>query len=90
MKPRTAIKTDLFAAETHRRKIDSLGDPLAEIESCIDFAALAAEVDRIAPRPVSPQGGRPPYPTETMVRIWCSSACTTCPTSRWSTSCLTG
>ncbi len=69
MKPRTAIKTDLFAAETHRRKIDSLGDPLAEIESCIDFAALAAAVDRIAPRPASPQGGRPPYPTATMVRI---------------------
>jgi len=46
-----------------------LGDPLAEIESYIDFAALAAEVDRIAPLSVSPQGGRPPYPTETMVRI---------------------
>lgn len=69
MKARTAIKTDLFAAEAHRRKIDALGDPLVEIESCIDFAALAAEVDRVAPRPVSPQGGRPPYPTETMVRI---------------------
>ena len=69
MKPRSAIKTDLFADELHRKKIDTLGDPLAEIESYIDFAALAAEVDRIAPRPVSPQGGRPPYPTETMVRI---------------------
>lgn len=69
MKPRTAIKTDLFAADAHRRKIDALGDPLVEIESCIDFAALAAEVDRVAPRVVSPQGGRPPFPTETMVRI---------------------
>ncbi len=69
MKPRSAIKTDLFADDHHRKKIDSLGDPLAEIESYIDFAALAAEVDRIAPRPVSPEGGRPPYPTETMVRI---------------------
>jgi IS5 family transposase len=69
MKKRTAIKTDLFADDHHRKKIDSLGDPLAEIESYIDFAALAAEVDRVAPRPVSPQGGRPPYPTETMVRI---------------------
>ena len=69
MKQRSAIKTDLFADEHHRKKIDSLGDPLAEIESHIDFAALAAEVDRVAPRPVSPQGGRPPYPTETMVRI---------------------
>lgn len=69
MKKRIAIKTDLFAEEHHRKKIDTLGDPLAEIGSYIDFGALAAEVDRVAPRPVSPQGGRPPYPTETMVRI---------------------
>lgn len=69
MKPRNAIKTDLFADEQHRKKIDGLGDPLAEIASHIDFVALATEVDRVAPRTVSPQGGRPPYPTETMVRI---------------------
>lgn len=69
MKPRSAIKTDLFADEQHREKLDTLGDPLIEIESHIDFAALAAEIDRVAPRPVSSQGGRPPYPTETMVRI---------------------
>lgn len=69
MKPRSAIKTDLFADEHHRKKLDSLGDPLADIESHIDFASLAAEVDKVAPRPVSAQGGRPPYPTETMVRI---------------------
>ena len=69
MKPRSAIKTDLFADESHRAKIDALGDPLQEIESHIDFAALAAQVDRVAPRTVSAQGGRPPYPTETMVRI---------------------
>jgi len=69
MKRRTAIKTDLFAADAHRRKIDALGDPLVEIESFIDFVALAAEVNRVAPRVVSPQGGRPPFPTETMVRI---------------------
>jgi len=69
MKLRSAIKTDLFAAEHQRRKLDKLGDPLAEIDACIDFAALAGEVDRMAPRPVSLQGGRPPYPTETMVRI---------------------
>lgn len=69
MKPRSAIKTDLFADQHHTQALDKLGDPLAEIEGCIDFAALAAEVDRIAPRPVSTQGGRPPFPTETMVRI---------------------
>jgi IS5 family transposase len=69
MKPRSAIKADLFADEHHRKKIDSLGDPLTKIESHIDFVALAAEVDWVAPRPVGVQGGRPPYPTETMVRI---------------------
>ena len=57
MKPRSAIKTDLFAAEHRRDKIDCLGDPLAEIGTCIDFAALAAEVDRVAPRLVSAHGG---------------------------------
>ena len=34
MKQRTAIKTGLFAAEHHRRKIDSLGDPLVEHRLC--------------------------------------------------------
>ncbi|MFY9328107.1 MAG: IS5/IS1182 family transposase, partial [Georgfuchsia sp.] len=42
-KRRTAIKTDLFATDAHCHKIDTLGDPLVEIESCIDFAALARE-----------------------------------------------
>jgi IS5 family transposase len=32
MKPSSAIKTGLVADEHHRKKIDSLGDPLAEIE----------------------------------------------------------
>lgn len=35
----------------------------------VDFAALAAEVDRAAPRPDRARGGRPPFPTEVMVRI---------------------
>ena len=66
---RSAIKTDLFASAHHREKIDQLGDPLIDIETHINFSALAAEVDTVAPCPVSTQGGRPPYPTETMVRI---------------------
>jgi IS5 family transposase len=69
MKRRSAIQTDLFAADRRKEKIDRLGDPLVEMEEHIDFVALAAEVDRVAPRPVSPQGGRPPFPTETMTRI---------------------
>lgn len=61
MKPRkSAIKTDLFAAELHQKKRDVLGDPLLRIGQYIDFGALVAEVDRIVPRPVSPQEGRPP------------------------------
>ena len=69
MEKRSAIKNDLFASEHHHEKIDRIGDPLAEIEQHINFSALAAEVDSIAPRVDSTQGGRPPYPTETMVRI---------------------
>ena len=69
MKPRSAIKTDLFADEHHRKKIDALGDPLAEIESHIDFASLAAGMVKVAPHPMNAEGGLPRYPTETMVRI---------------------
>lgn len=56
MKPRSVIKTDLFAFDHHRKKIDALGDPLAEIESYIDFAALAAQVDRIRALAGQPAG----------------------------------
>lgn len=65
----TAIKTDLFAHEAHHQKLDELGDPLQEIERHVDFATLAARVDESVPRPDRTKGGRPPYPTETMVRI---------------------
>jgi hypothetical protein len=69
MKPRGAIKSDLFSAEFRAPKSDSLGDPLVKISRVVDFAALASEVDRVAPRVVSGKGGRPPFPIETMVRI---------------------
>jgi len=46
---RSAIKTDLFASAHHREKIDQLGDPLHDIETHIDFSALAAEVDLFPP-----------------------------------------
>ena len=72
MKPRTALQNDVFAAEHHREKLDRLGDPLAEIETHIDFGALAAEVDRVAPRPVSAQGERPP-PQFSHKKLTCSS-----------------
>ena len=69
MRKRSALRPDLFAGQRRESKLDRLGDPLVALDQHIDFAALAAEVDRVAPRPDSAQGGRPPYPTETMVRI---------------------
>jgi hypothetical protein len=58
MKLRSAIKSDLFAAESRGPKIDSLGDPQVMISQVVDFAALASEVDRVAPRVVSGKGCR--------------------------------
>ncbi|WP_047685019.1 transposase, partial [Xenorhabdus sp. NBAII XenSa04] len=67
--PRSALKKDKLAAEYHRQKIDKLGDPLLLLDKYVDFSALAESVDRAVPRVVSPKGGRPPFPTEVMVRI---------------------
>jgi IS5 family transposase len=70
MAKRGAIKVDLFASDRRREKLDEIGDPLVMLERHVDFTRLAAEVDRVAPRPVAENGGgRPPYPTETLVRI---------------------
>ena len=69
MKKRSAIKNDLFASQLREGQIDHLGDPLASIDACIDFQALARAVDEAAPRGVSTKGDRPAYPTETLVRI---------------------
>jgi len=55
-KRKRLFKSDLFAAVYHRKKIDTLGDPLSEI-------------DRGASHPMSAQDSRPSYLTETMVRI---------------------
>ncbi len=66
---RTAIKNDLFAGDRRAEKVDALGDPLQKIGAIVDFHALAQAVERVAPRSAQPKGGRPPYPTEVMVRI---------------------
>jgi len=64
------IKESLFAAEEREAKLDRLGDVLRVMEEHVDFKALAAEMDRIVPRPGRERGGRPPFPTELMVRAW--------------------
>ena len=63
------IKTSLFADQEREAKLNKLGDALQVMEQHVDFAALAAEVDLAAPRPSRERGGRPPFPTELMVRV---------------------
>jgi len=67
--PRSALKPDLFAAQARAGKLEQMGDPLQLIARHIDFAHLAGFIDGLFPRKVSPKGGRPPYPTEVVVRI---------------------
>ena len=66
---RSAVKLELFADERQREKLDQVGDPLLEIAELLDFKALAARIDKIAPRGDGAKGGRPPYPTDVMIRI---------------------
>lgn len=58
-----------FADAHYCKKIEVLGEELAEMDSHIDFAALAMAIDTALRCPVSTQGEHLPYPTETMVRI---------------------
>ncbi len=66
---RTAFKNDLFADAQRAQKADTFTNPLQQIEQVVDFRGLAEAVEQVAPRPAQPKGGRPPYPTEVMVRI---------------------
>ena len=71
MNRRCAIETDLFVEQHHKQTLGKLGDPPTEIEAYIDFGALAAQAS--GPYCAAPcqslRWPRPPYPTETMVRI---------------------
>lgn len=66
---RTAVTNDLLADHWRAVKADAFGDPLQKIKAVVDFSALAEAVEKIAPRPAQPKGGRPPYPTDVMVRV---------------------
>ncbi|CUI08768.1 Mobile element protein [Janthinobacterium sp. CG23_2] len=63
------IKTSLFADQEREAKLNKLGDALKVMEQHVDFIALADAVDEAAPRPSRERGGRPPFPTELMVRV---------------------
>ncbi|WP_198926303.1 IS5 family transposase [Acidithiobacillus caldus] len=69
MARRAAVTNDLLADDGYVQKVDAIGDPLQKIKAVVDFSALAQAVEKIVPRPEQPKGGRPPYPTEVMVRV---------------------
>jgi len=56
--------------QDHREaKLGGFVANLAAIDELVDFGAVAAKVDDACPRPDRSKGGRPPYPTEVMVRM---------------------
>ena len=69
IKPRTAVKSNLFAIKTRVPMIDSSDDLLVMISRAVDFTALASKVDRVALGSVSIIGDHSPFLTETMARI---------------------
>ena len=56
MPKKSAIKTSLFAAEEREQKLDRKGDLLSTLNQHVNFVALAAEIDHIAPRPSDKRG----------------------------------
>jgi IS5 family transposase len=59
---------DLFAHEHRAKRIDQK-DSLLALDELIDFKPLVEVVDKTAPRKRSEKVGRPPYPTEIMLRV---------------------
>lgn len=59
----------LFAAQDRASKRDGLGDPLQVLDRHIDFGGIAAAIDAKVKLGDRGRGGRPPYATETMVRL---------------------
>ncbi|WGG51761.1 hypothetical protein [Rugamonas sp. DEMB1] len=70
MKPRIS----LFAEHEREDRRTKIGDPLVGMSKHMDFEALAAGIYAATPSPSRAKGGRPPYPTVLMVKIWCSSS----------------
>ena len=63
------IKVSLFAEQERETKMDEICDAQSKSAEHLNFGALAAEIDEAAPRPARERGGRPPFPTELMVRV---------------------
>ncbi|MEY2874134.1 MAG: hypothetical protein RLZZ373_1505 [Pseudomonadota bacterium] len=60
---------DRSVRQQRQAKLEGYVQTLAAMDELIDFAAMAAAVDTACPRPDRSKGGRPPYPTEVLVRM---------------------
>lgn len=63
------IKQSLFASSERESKLNKHGDILQTLDEHIDFTAISSLVESAAPRPGRKKGGRPPFPTDLMVRV---------------------
>lgn len=59
----------LFAAQERKTKREQLGDPLQVLDKAIDFVALAEAVNKKLVIGDQGRGGRPPFPTELIIRL---------------------
>jgi IS5 family transposase len=59
----------MFVQHRRDQKLQQYTGSLERMAELVDFGKVAAAVDAACPRPDRSKGGRPPYPTETMVRV---------------------
>lgn len=59
----------MFVQHHRDQKLQQYTGSLERMTELVDFGKVAAAVDAACPRPDRSKGGRPPYPTETMVRV---------------------
>ena len=63
-------KHDLFAADHRRQKVTQFTKVIDSLSGLVDWAALTKVVNERTGREASqPKGGRPPYPTEALIKI---------------------
>lgn len=63
------VTGDMFVQHHRDQKLQQYTGSLERMAELVDFAKVGAAVDGACPRPDRSKGGRPPYPTETMVRV---------------------
>jgi len=61
---------DLFAQEHRQKKLDVFAKVLKQLDQLVNWAELAREINAVTKREAArPRGGRPPYPTQVLIKI---------------------